>query len=98
MMHESLNDEGSRFVAIKTSTHEVVHLIGIERSTGCTMSGRNFVGKHLKFGYGFCSGLFGQKEILEHLTSVAMVGFFGNGQQTGGDGMTSVVACCVNVE
>ena len=83
---------------IQSPAHEVVELVLIHRSTGRTVSGGHFIGQDFEFGDGFSPGFVGEQEILEHLTGIAVVGSFGNGEQTGGDGVSTVVARCVNAQ
>ena len=95
-MHEPLNDERCRFLGVKTPTHQVVHLVRVKRCAGRTVSCGHLVGQHFELRNGLCSGFFREEEVLEHLTGIAVVGLFGDGQETGGDGMAAVVACRVD--
>ena len=55
-------------------------MVLIHRSTGRTVSGGHFIGQDFELGDGFSPGFVGEQEILEHLTGIAVVGSFGNGE------------------
>ena len=79
VLHETFDQQGHRFFFVKTTAHQVVKLVTVNRCTRCTMGGRNFISEHFQFGNGFRSSFFGQEEIFEHLTRIAMVGVFSDG-------------------
>jgi hypothetical protein len=98
VLHEALNEQGNGRLLIQATAHEVVKLALVDGSAGSAVGGGHFVSEDLEFGDGFGTGFFRKQEILEHLTRIAVVGVFGNGEQAGGDGMTLVVASSVNVQ
>ena len=97
-MHEALDEQGDGRFFVQASAHEVVKLVSVHRGAGSTMRSGDLVSEDFEFGDGFRTCFFGEQEIPEHLTRIAVIRVFSNRQQTGGDGMTLVVTSGVNVE
>lgn len=98
VLHEAFNEQGNGRFLVQATAHEVVKLVRVHWGARSAVGSGHFISEDLEFGNGFGTRFFGEQEILEHLTRITVVGVFGNGEQTGGNGVALVVASCVNVE
>ena len=98
VLHEALNEQGNGRFLVQATAHEVVKSVRVHGGARSAVGRGHFISEDLEFGNGFGTRFFGEQEILEHLTRIAVVGVFGNGEQTGGNGVALVVASGVNVE